>query len=97
VARAIDAREWVTNQLIARGLRVVPSSANFVFVPLANAPTMAVAMRARGVAVRAFDGLPLVSHDLMASRGCALRISMGPAHEINAAVEALDAVRDACV
>ena len=70
VALAIQLRERLSNELRAMGLSPMPSSANFVCVPVANCVAVGQALRARGVAVRPFPALPHV--------GDALRISVGP-------------------
>ncbi len=70
VALAIQLRERLANELRAMGLSPMPSSANFVCVPVANCVAVGQALRARGVAVRPFPALPHV--------GDALRISVGP-------------------
>ena len=70
VALAVALRQRLTAELAAMGLAPLPSAANFVLVPVPGAPAIAQAMRARGVAVRPFAGLPGV--------GDALRISIGP-------------------
>ena len=89
-------RERLATELRARGLEPVPSSANFVFVPLANAVRRARAMRELGVAVRAYSHLPAVVPALAASGGEALRITVGPWPEIERALDALDrAMQDA--
>lgn len=72
------------------GLEPVASQANFVFVPLRDAPIVARAMAEAGVVVRAFTDLPPVSPALAASSGGALRITVGPWHEMEAALDALD-------
>lgn len=68
MAALTDGRAWVEEHvrlatanrsrfeasLLERGLRPVPSSANFVYLPIAGAMNIARDMRERGVAVRAF-------------------------------------------
>lgn len=86
-ARVEDARasrEKLTTSLRALGLIPLPSHANFVFVPVPDAPALAKRMRESGIAVRAFQGLPLV--------GDALRITAGPDPMME---EALDALAEA--
>lgn len=70
VSLAVELRERLSNELRAMGLSPMPSSANFVCVPVANCVAVGQALRARGVAVRPFPALPHV--------GDALRISIGP-------------------
>jgi len=67
---AIAFRERLANELRGMGLAPLPSAGNFVLVPVPNAPAVAQAMRAAGVAVRPFGALPGI--------GDALRISVGP-------------------
>ena len=70
VALAVQLRERLAGALRAMGLAPLPSSANFVCVPVANCVAVGQALRSRGVAVRPFPALPHV--------GDALRISVGP-------------------
>ncbi|HEY2954983.1 MAG TPA: histidinol-phosphate transaminase [Candidatus Eisenbacteria bacterium] len=67
-ARAIRAR--FAAALAGRGIRALPSDANFVLVPVPDAARVAAAMRAGGVAVRPFPGLARI--------GDAVRITVGP-------------------
>jgi histidinol-phosphate aminotransferase len=69
VATISETRERFATRLRELGLRPLPSAANFVFVPIANAHAVSEAMYTRGVAVRSFVGLPHV--------GEALRITIG--------------------
>lgn len=96
VTLAVCNRERLTGELRLRGIDVVPSSSNFVFAPIANASMIALHMRRAGVAVRAFDELPMISPALERSAGSALRISVAPWPEIAAALTALDEARAAC-
>ena len=82
VADACQSRDKLAESLRSLGLRPLPSQANFVLVPVAGAPAVARRMRERGVAVRAFQGLPLI--------GDALRITAGPAPMTDQAVASLD-------
>jgi histidinol-phosphate aminotransferase len=91
VAEAVANRARLTLELERRGLAPVASQANFVLVPISNANARARHMRTLGVAVRPFEGLPLVSDALRASNGSALRISVGPWDMIDAVLAALDA------
>jgi histidinol-phosphate aminotransferase len=70
IALAIANRDRLTLALREMGLAPVPSSANFVCVPVANAVAVGLAMRAHGVGVRPFPALPKL--------GDTLRISAGP-------------------
>lgn len=84
-ARVVDARESrerLAKSLRALGLAPLPSKANFVLVPVAGAVAVARRMRQRGVAVRAFEALPVI--------GDALRITAGPAPMLEQAVAALE-------
>ena len=94
VAEAIENRDRLVSALDARGLAALPSEANFVLVPVARAGERARAMRALGVAVRPFDGLPGVTAALRATAGSALRISIGPWPMIEAMLTALDATAE---
>ncbi len=84
VERTIANRERLTAELRLRGLNALPSAANFVLVPLAAEPVaaLAAALRARGVAVRAFPDLARV--------GPALRVSVGPWPLLERFLAALD-------
>jgi histidinol-phosphate aminotransferase len=82
VEDALESRERLATSLRALGLSPLPSEANFVLVPVAGAPLVARRMRERGVAVRAFQRLPLV--------GDALRITTGPAPMMDQALAALE-------
>jgi histidinol dehydrogenase len=90
VAAAIENRERLAESLRALGLTPLASQANFVFIPLADAPRIAKRMRGLGVAVRPFEELPAVSPALRASGGAALRISVGPWPALKATLEALE-------
>ena len=85
VAERVDdaraSRDRLATSLRALGLSPLPSQANFVFVPIADAPGVARRMRERGVAVRAFQGLPIV--------GDALRITAAPEPMMDQALAAL--------
>ena len=81
VGDARTSRDRLATSLRALGLAPLPSQANFVFVPIADAPAVARRMRERGVAVRAFQRLPIV--------GDALRITAGPDPMMEQALDAL--------
>ncbi len=83
VALAVSMREQLSARLGALGLKPLPSSANFVCVPVAQCVAVGQAMRARGVAVRPFPALPHI--------GDALRISVGPWPLLERALDALAA------
>lgn len=81
VGAARASRDRLATSLRALGLAPLPSQANFVFVPIGDAPAVARRMRERGVAVRAFQGLPIV--------GDALRITAGPDPMMEQGLDAL--------
>ena len=78
VALAIANRDRLVIALQQLGLSALPSAANFVLVPIARATKLAGLMRARGVFVRSFTGLPLEIRTFAEHGGAALRISSGP-------------------
>ncbi|MDY7228217.1 pyridoxal phosphate-dependent aminotransferase [Hyalangium rubrum] len=87
-ARAEEAkanRQRMAEALKAQGLEPMPSEANFLFVPLPDAPRIASRMRELDVNVRAFQGLTGV--------GDALRIGCGPWPMMEAALQALREAR----
>lgn len=86
VQLAIELRERLAEALRAMGLSPMPSAANFVCVPVRGAVAVGQALRARGVAVRPFPGLPHV--------GDALRISVGPWPMLERLLEALGPALD---
>jgi histidinol-phosphate aminotransferase len=96
VMLARDARNRLQRELGRRGIPALPSAANFVLAPMRDADAVARLMRERGVAVRPFTDLPLLSPMLRDSRGAALRITVGPPDQMTAALDALDAARAAC-
>jgi histidinol-phosphate/aromatic aminotransferase/cobyric acid decarboxylase-like protein len=79
-------RARLLDELGQRGLSPLPSQANFVLLPLGarSSADVTAALRARGVAVRPFPGIPDI--------GDTVRISVGPAHEIDRFLGALDEV-----
>jgi len=96
VALAVANRERLARELAHRRIPSLPSSANFVLAPLANADEIALDMRRLGVAVRPFTNLRGISPGLRATGGSALRISVGPWPEIEATLVALDRARASC-
>jgi histidinol-phosphate/aromatic aminotransferase/cobyric acid decarboxylase-like protein len=91
VAQVKSGRVRLTNELRSRGLAPLPSGANFVLLPLADAPggirtaaDATAALREFGVAVRPFPGLPIL--------GETIRISIGPWDELERVLQALDRV-----
>ncbi len=87
VAECIDNRARLAAALSERGLPPRPSSANFLLVRslTGSAGDDALALRAEGVAVRPFTGVP----DL----GDALRVTVGPWPMMETFLTALDRVR----
>ncbi len=87
VCRVARHREVLSGALQARGMRVWPSSANFLLVGVSERVDSAVeleaALRARGVGVRAFPGL---------SVGDCVRITVGPSDLMKRLLVAMDAV-----
>ncbi len=75
---AVAQRDRLVAGLRALGLDPAPAAAHFVFVPVPGAPAVAARLRARGVAVRVFDGLPTAAPALAASGGAALRLNAAP-------------------
>ncbi len=84
VREVLVARDRFVAWLGARGLAPLPTAANFVLVPAMAPADKARALRARGVAVRAFPAL--------AGLGDALRISIGPWDVMERALPALEEV-----
>ena len=70
VADAIESRERFIEALSGFGLTAIPSSSNFVLVPVGDAACIDRSLRSAGVAVRPFKKLPTL--------GDALRITIGP-------------------
>jgi histidinol-phosphate aminotransferase len=83
-AEAVANRERLDAELRALGYAPRPSAANFLCVPVADAPGMAVALASHGLLVRAFRQLPGV--------GDALRITVGPWTTMQRLLEALHAI-----
>lgn len=84
VREVAAARERFGAWLTTLGLSPVPSTANFVLLPVSGALDRAAALRQRGVAVRAFTDLP--------GFGDCLRISVGPWDVMERALPALKEV-----
>jgi histidinol-phosphate aminotransferase len=74
-------REQTRRDLAAMGFTALPSDANFLLVPIAQAKDVAMKMRSLGVQVRPFTQL----HGM----GDALRISIGPPAMMERALDAL--------
>lgn len=81
IADAIVIRERFMQSVQELGLAPLPSSANFILIPVNDAQQIGAAMRRAGVAVRPMPGLPVV--------GDAVRISIGPWPMMEAALTAL--------
>lgn len=81
IAEVVAARDPFIRALEELGLAPLPTSSNFVLVPISGAKAKAAALREKGVAVRPFEGL--------AGIGDALRISIGPWELMAPAVAAL--------
>ena len=75
---AIDNRNRLLTALRQAGFDPLPSAANFVLVPTRRALDIAQQMRASGVLVRCFTGLPLEIDAFARTGGSALRIGVGP-------------------
>ena len=92
VREVVTIRERLAAALRERGLPPLPSAANFLFVPLPSqvavavggASGLAAALRARGVAVRAFPALPRL--------GDGFRVGLGPWPLMERFLAALDDV-----
>jgi histidinol dehydrogenase len=89
VAEAVAVRASLDAALRAMGLEPVESGANFVFVPCRDAVRVGGALASRGIAVRAFSGLPPVSAALRESGGEALRINVAPRAVVDTVIAAL--------
>lgn len=70
VAETLSIRSRFVSTLTSLGYSSLPSDANFVLVPMANATVIAQRLLGQGVAVRSFANLPQI--------GDALRITIGP-------------------
>lgn len=69
VTRTLESRARFAEALRASGFAPLPSAANFVLIPVADAARAATALRAEGIGVRAFPALPAI--------GDALRVTIG--------------------
>ena len=81
LAATLEARDLLEAGLRQRGYAPLPSVANFILVPVSDAHGVTAHLRAHGIAVRPFPGLP--------GHGDTIRISVGPAHEVEALLQAL--------
>jgi histidinol-phosphate/aromatic aminotransferase/cobyric acid decarboxylase-like protein len=88
-----ESRERFCEALRGLGLAPLPSSANFVLVPMRNATEIARELRVLGVGVRAFSDLASRLPALQKAYGAALRITVGPwpvmCRVVDALVEAI--------
>ncbi len=89
-ASAVRNRKRFAAELARIGSSALPSSANFVLVPVPSAVHVAAALRERGIAVRPFERLVAQSGTALASTGGdALRITVGPWELLDATLGAL--------
>ena len=84
-------RDRLLAELRALGLAPLPSDANFVFVPMRDAPALGLRLQRRGVLVRTHTGLPVDQPELAASNGEAIRIGVGPWETMTRVLDALRA------
>jgi histidinol-phosphate aminotransferase len=91
-ALAVDTRARLSGGLRGLGMLVLPSAANFVFVPTPRATLLARRMRECGVLVRAFQGLPRDLVELAEANGEAFRIGVGPWEVMEQVLSTLDEV-----
>ena len=83
--QAVRNRDRFADALRANGFDPLPSAANFLLVPVAEAAAVARRMREHGIAVRPYPGLPDI--------GDALRITIGPWPVMELVLDALLAAR----
>ena len=81
---AVANRERLVAELTRRGVRVLPSAANFVLAPFPNAGTLVRSFMSRGILVRLVNGLD--------GGSSALRIGVGPWDMMQALLDALDGI-----
>ena len=81
VAKMKLSRDRFVAGLRALGFEPLPSEANFVLVPATDAAALGMTLRECGIGVRIFEDL--------AGLGGALRITIGPWHEMEACLSAL--------
>ena len=90
IAAVVELRARFIAALRALGIEPLPSRANFVLAPVPNAAPVASAMRARGVAVRPFEGLRApAGTPLAAANGNAIRVTIGPWPMLEQVLDAL--------
>ncbi len=87
IAEAVANRERFVAELVRRGLDPLPSSANFVFLPVADgrARDLSDAFREHGVAIRPFVAEAGFSEGI--------RVSIGPWDEMARVLDVIDALR----
>ncbi|HVZ78003.1 MAG TPA: histidinol-phosphate transaminase [Gemmatimonadaceae bacterium] len=88
---AVVNRVRLVQELASLGLAPLPSEANFLCIPRADATSLAEGLAARGFLVRALSGLPPVNQALADAQGSALRITVGPWPVMEAFLAALRA------
>ncbi|MDB4879332.1 MAG: hisC [Gemmatimonadetes bacterium] len=88
-ALAVEMRTRLSDGLRIIGFEPLPSSANFVLVPTADARSLAARLRGRGILLRALAGLPRDLAALDAAQGAALRIGVGPWTSMQGVLDAL--------
>lgn len=87
LARATRVR--LVSELRTLGVAPLPSDANFVFVPVKDAPALGRRLQGRGVLVRTHSGLSVDQPELAASNGEAIRIGVGPWETMSRVLDAL--------
>jgi histidinol-phosphate aminotransferase len=85
VEETLGAREHFASLLRQAGYAPLPSAANFVLVPVADATGTTRALASRGIVVRSFPGIPAV--------GDAVRITVGTRPTMERVVAALGELR----
>jgi len=90
---AVEIRNRVAAALTSLGLAPLPSTANFLCIPTADATRLSARLRERGVLVRCFTGLPREPHALADAEGSALRVAVGPWDMMQQLLDAMAAVR----
>lgn len=83
-SETLEGRARLAFELASRGYTPLPSSANFILVPVDDAVFVTASLRQEGVAVRPFPELP--------GLGDAVRVSVGPPAELDRFIKALDRV-----
>jgi histidinol-phosphate aminotransferase len=83
VTETLSTRMRVTERLVEMGHKPLPADANFVLLPIADAPAVAARLARNGVATRAFSNL--------AGIGDALRVTIGPWEMMQRFLDSLEA------